>query len=207
LANLEDEFPFASFYLKNKNQISYLSGLEAIVSFKNIAMRNLSLQIDRDIATDMKISAFIKKHPKEGENFREFEKALSKVSKLATAYDCKALPAIEIDENSELLYILPCKLSEGGGLYILAAFQSLAKIQNICLESMLQNENIRIKYPHLRYFELLEVPIQSATTENLLMSGNFHATLEKIVEETSYPDPDFVGKPIAQLLYRVCPGT
>lgn len=76
-------------------------------------MKHFSHHIIRKDACQKVIDDYLKKYQSEEKNFMEFEKAWAKISKLATRFDCKALPEAKIDKNSELAYILPCKFLRG----------------------------------------------------------------------------------------------
>ena len=190
--NLQDDFPFTALYLENSSEIELLSSLGPIISFTNQAMRRYAMQLSQNEAIERKIGDYLSEFKEERPNFQNFREAWQKIHKHATWYECKQLDALpDITEYHELIYILPNNSSNGGGLYVCAAFQKLAEIQNHCINSILENPRIQKKYPYLQHIELPTTIVQDATEENIIMGAELRARINEIIILTSYPDPEF----------------
>jgi hypothetical protein len=191
-ANMETLFPFTNLFIQVKDQISNISSLKHIISFTNRIAKQLDRRILREEAISQKIRDFLQKHNQSKELSKEFEifqEAWNQIKNIAVRYNCKEVPPIEFKENSELISLLPSDSIEGGGLYICAAFQRLADIQNDILLMITSSKDIDQKYPYLKEFEFPETFVQDATPENLI-DIEMKTKLEKQIQSSSYPGVD-----------------
>ena len=142
--NSERHYQFIKIIIDKFDEIQLISNLYPIITFTNYMMNLCNYKFSRAEAKEIKIKDILQDNPTGIAMFKEFCKSWNKICYKVTQWACKQLTVLErIDYDMPLSFVLVDDRELGYGMYMAAAFQYLARIQNEVLEGIvyLINEN------------------------------------------------------------------
>ena len=154
--------------LKYKEQIQLLNNLKPILNLSNFFLNKFNFKISRLESRQILIKNIINTNSNNNINelIKKFIQSWNKISYGCLQYKCKILDKLkEINIEMPINYLLVDDKENGGGLYLAAAFQFFADIQNEIINE-LNNYNININNDKNVINE--QIPIQFVSDEDII---------------------------------------
>ncbi|CAG9325375.1 unnamed protein product [Blepharisma stoltei] len=179
------EFRLISIYLENSEEIEKIESLYPIIEFTNKLLDIYNHKILRSDALNITIGEAINNHSELQPLFKKFLEAWEAKGIDNLHYGCKDLSPINFDIKSPLSYFLVDNKALGAGMYMAAALNELAEIQNKYLSQInsIISNNSRDREEQKK---ITEYPLQKLRQQNII---SFHIDDSDLLRVCSFSNP------------------